>query len=522
MPARSRSGSENSDSGSDAPARKKKEVIPDAVDHFLGELLKNLQTRNIAETHKLYEHTFNNLSDKHYNNKKRWPSVETVEEQISDEPLFLILYKELYYRHIYSHCVVMYDDRKGSWENYCKLLELIIQELEEDEEPSAALPAQWIWDILDEFIYHYQTYCTYRNKTIKAMKDSEVKQIRDNPDVFDTTKALTYLHDLTKASFINDYLKDPSSANGRKGAFTNDSVRLIGYFSVMQLMRMHSLLGDYHQAMKTVEHIDFAKELPLFYKIPACHVTLFYYMGFAYLMLRRYADAIRSFSDILVFLGKTSGVNSLSYQFDAMVKKQEQMYFLLLVCLALCPTAVDESLDKIIREKHGEKQARLGRGEELCFEELFNYACPKFISAALPDIENAEKLVIAEGHQRQLHLFLTEVRQQQFVPTLGAFMKLYTAITTSKLAQLCDMDEDGLKEQLMCAVHKTRQAVRNGEGSPLAGELAHSSEVEFFLDGDMVHINVHKPQRPHTEVFLEHIGKFQEIIRKLDTEKAKA
>jgi len=521
MPARSRSGSEASDSGSDVAARKKRDVIPDAVDHFLGELLKNLQTRNIAETHKLYETTFNNLTDKHYKNK-RWPSVETVEEQVSEDPLFLILYKELYYRHIYSNCAVLYNDRKGSWENYCKLLELITQELEEDEEPSAALPAQWLWDILDEFIYHYQTYCTYRNKAIKSMQERETSMIKENPDVFDTKQVLTYLHRLSRASFIDDYLKDPDSANGRKGAFTNDSVRLIGYFSVMQLMRMHSLTGDYHQAMKTIENFDFGKEVPLFYKIPACHVTLYYYMGFAYLMLRRYADAIRTFSDILVFLGKTSGVNSLSYQFDAMVKKQEQMYFLLLICLALCPQSVDESLDKTIREKHGEKQARLGRGEDLCFEELFNYACPKFISAATPDMDNLEKFVVGEGHQRQLHLFLSEVKQQHFLPTIASYMKLYTAITTSKLAQLCDMDEDGLREQLMCVVHKTRQKVRNGEGSPLAGELAQCSEVEFFLDGDMVHINVHKPQRPHTEVFLEHIGKFQELLRKLEKDKDKA
>lgn len=39
--------------------------------------------------------------------------------------------------------------------------------------------------------------------------------------------------------------------------------------------------------------------------------------------MRRYVDASRTFQDILVFLSKISAVNSLSYQYDQMLKKQE-------------------------------------------------------------------------------------------------------------------------------------------------------------------------------------------------------
>ena len=39
-------------------------------------------------------------------------------------------------------------------------------------------------------------------------------------------------------------------------------------------------------------------------------------------MMRRYVDASRTFQDILVFLSKISSVNSLSYQYDQMLKKQ--------------------------------------------------------------------------------------------------------------------------------------------------------------------------------------------------------
>merc|ERR1740138_120454 len=101
----------------------------------------------------------------------------------------------------------------------------------------------------------------------------------------------------------------------------------------MQLLRMHSLLGDFHLALATIQKIDLGAEVPLYY-----------YMGFAYLMLRRYADATNAFSDILAYLSKTAGVNSLSYQYEAIIKKQDQMFALLLLALALCPRSLDNSL----------------------------------------------------------------------------------------------------------------------------------------------------------------------------------
>jgi len=237
-------------------------------------------------------------------------------------------------------------------------------------------------------------------------------------------------------------------------------------------------------------------------------------MGFAYLMMRRYVDSIHTYSNILVFLSKTSGVNNLSYQYDQMMKKQDQMYVLLLIGLALCPRPIDESLEKTIRDKYAEKQARLQRGEDLCFEESFTYACPKFVSASLPDFDHPDNFNANEAHSRQLHLFLQEVRQQQFLPRIGSYMKLYTVISTRKLSQLCEMDEDALRDQLMCVMHKTRQRVRH-EGAPLDGSLQQCGEVEFYLDGDMVHINSQRVERAHADVFLEGIVKFQDILRKL-------
>lgn len=52
-------------------------------------------------------------------------------------------------------------------------------------------------------------------------------------------------------------------------------------------------------------------------QVPACHVTMCYYVGFAYMMVRRYQDAIRTFANILLFIQRTKQhFQSRTYLYD--------------------------------------------------------------------------------------------------------------------------------------------------------------------------------------------------------------
>ena len=101
-----------------------------------------------------------------------------------------------------------------------------------------------------------------------------------------------------------------AQAAGQEGVFKYEVMRRMGYFSVMQLFRVHSLLGDCQMTLETVQNVDFGTKLPMFYEIPACHVSLFYYMDFAYMIMPRYVDAIRVFGQIL--WGDFKGVSKRS------------------------------------------------------------------------------------------------------------------------------------------------------------------------------------------------------------------
>jgi translation initiation factor 3 subunit L len=79
-------------------------------------------------------------------------------------------------------------------------------------------------------------------------------------------------------------------------------------------------------------------------------------------MMRRFPDAIKAFSHILLFISRTKQYHTRSYQFEVINKKADQMYALLSVCVAVCPTRLDENIHAVLREKHGEHVLKMQRG----------------------------------------------------------------------------------------------------------------------------------------------------------------
>lgn len=59
---------------------------------------------------------------------------------------------------------------------------------------------------------------------------------------------------------------DPESVAGEYGR--HSLYKMLGYFSLVGLLRLHSLLGDYYQAIKVLENIELNKKVnPFFYQV---------------------------------------------------------------------------------------------------------------------------------------------------------------------------------------------------------------------------------------------------------------
>ena len=110
--------------------------------------------------------------------------------------------------------------------------------------------------------------------------------------------------------------------------------------NIFHFFRLHSLLGDFYQAIKVLENIELNKK-SLYSRVPGCQITTYYYVGFAYMMMRRYADAIRTFSNILLYVQRTKTMFAVkSYQNDQINKQTDQMYVLLALCITLHPQRI--------------------------------------------------------------------------------------------------------------------------------------------------------------------------------------
>ena len=298
--------------------------------------------------------------------------------------------------------------------------------------------------------------------------------------------------------------------------------KMMGYFSLVGLLRLHSLLGDYYQAVKVLEKIELNKK-SLYSRVPGCQITMYYYVGFAYLMMRRYADAIRTFSNILLYIQRTRGMfQTKTYQNDQINKQTEQMYLLLAVCLVLHPQRIDESLHSMLKEKsYADKMNKMQNGDLAEFEACFAFACPKFLSPVAPSFDtpimlNENASLHKEPLRLQTKVFMDEVKQQMLLPTVRSYLKLYTSMPMDKLANYMSVSVDELETHLLCFKHKMMNKVwSKGSAGGLDGEFQSESEVDFYIEKNMIHIADTKVDRRYGDFFIRQIHKFEELNRSL-------
>lgn len=509
--------------------------VPDSVKRFLTHFRHAINIGDIYETQNMYEQSFPKMSEQYFE-KRSWPDAAVIAPLVENDKTFLILYNELYYRHIYARLPggPSLDQRFDSFSNYCELFNFLINTT---EPVPLELPAIWLWELIDEFVYQFQSYTQYRARILKKPAD-ELAFLNSNNKIWNILCVLNVLHSLVDKSNIKRQLEvyasggDPNSVAGDFGK--HSLYKMLGYYSLVGLLRLHSLLGDYYQAIKVLENIEVHKKSQ-YTSVPASQISCSYFVGFAYMMMRRYADAIRTFTSILLYIQRTKQLfSSKTYQNDQINKQTEQMYHLLAICLVLHPQCIDESIQQVLRDKnYHEKMYKMQMGDLQEFENCFLFACPKFLSATPPSITDPSEATcddyVKEAITHQTQVFMDEVTQQKMLPTIRSYLKLYTTLPLSKLATFMaisrisqeeigrDMDKDtrNLITHLLCFKHKMKNVVWTKGPSGLEGTFQSGSELDFYIDNDMIHIADTKVAHRYGDFFIRKIIKFEELNKKL-------
>ncbi|ERM98606.1 eukaryotic translation initiation factor 3 subunit L [Amborella trichopoda] len=487
--------------------------VPDSVKTFVVILYRHIREKNVYEIYQMYEGSFHKLSERLFKDCP-WPSVEAIAPHVDNDHVFCLLYQEMWYRHLYARLSPTLQHRIESWDNYCNLFQVVLHGV-----VNMQLPNQWLWDMIDEFIYQFQSFCQYRAK-LKNKTDQEIALLRQYDQVWNVYGVFNFLQALVEKSMIIQILEQEkegleqfTATDGYDYNGGSNVLKVLGYFSIVGLLRVHCLLGDYYTGLKCLAPIDISQP-GVYTSVIGSHITTIYHYGFANLMLRRYVEAIREFNKVLLYIMKNKQYHQKSPQFDQILKKNEQMYALLAVCLSLCPQVklIEENVNNQLREKYGDKMLRMQRYDDEAYslyDEAFSYACPKFITPSAPIYEEPLVNYNQDGYRLQLKLFLYEVKQQQLLSGIRSFLKLYTTISISKLASFMEVDEPTLRTILMTYKHKTHSVDNDGK-------IVSNADIEFYVNEDIVHVVESKSAKQYGDHFMRQIIKFEEIIGELD------
>ena len=458
----------------------------------------------VYEIHSMYESSFSKLTERFFKDKP-WPKVDAISHLTGDDHVFSMLYSEMYYRHVYARLQPTLEQRCESWDNYCELFKVIL-----GTKINMQLPNSWLWDMVDDFIYQFQSYCAYRAK-LRQKGPQEINVLRECDQVWNALGVLKYLQAFVDKSDIVNILKQEREGGDRSFTETDgygygkgsNVLRTLGYFSLVGLLRVHCLLGDYHSALQAAAPLGLSQPgAALYQRGTGCHISVYYYSGFAHIMRREYTLAAKAFNHILLYISRTKQFHTQTAAYEQIIKRNEEMYALMAICTALSPQdrVVDESVQKACMEKHADKLQRMAAGQLGGYDELFTYSCPKFVTPAPPNYDDAKADLSQDAYKLQLGIFMEEVKQQARLPKLRSYLRLYTTIPIAKLASFMEVSEAEILSLLMAFKHK----------------LGGRDNLHFYVQDKMVHVCDARVEKKHGEFFASNIVRLSELTKEIN------
>eukprot|EP00970_Alexandrium_tamarense_P005738 scaffold934_cov191-Alexandrium_tamarense.AAC.19 len=421
------------------------------------------------------------------------------------------------------------DVTAKGWHTYRQLFDLLLSEAPEEEggadaekkkKESLYLVPEWCFDILHEFLYQFQGFCQFRTTTYCAAakfssdNDGENKAIPSH--VADAIDALNSNRDAWAVETVLYYLHRLVAVGS--GSNASATYRYLAILSLVTISRLECLLGDYKAAISALDVVynDHDTKVPVGEEMKSAEelvngvfparLSLAYHAGVSYLMLRRYKDAVGTGQ-----LRKIPGSEQFNKLFDRMIA-------LLAILTHICPTAIlDDSIASIVRDKHANNLSKIESGEE-GYEDLFVFACPKFVNAAVPDYAQALKPGAEmmpygqDAYKLQVHHFMNEMTAHQTLRKMRSYMSLYTSIGVEKLASFNDMKVEEFEPWLTCFKHKVRQLER-GEGGDKMGT---AMDIHYYVGENLVHVDEAEKVRRFETFFMKQIANNDDILRQVE------
>mmetsp|Transcript_18772 Transcript_18772/g.18877 ORF Transcript_18772/g.18877 Transcript_18772/m.18877 type:complete len:524 (+) Transcript_18772:190-1761(+) len=493
-------------------------MLPEPIKDFVFDLYQSTRrSLQIEEVQQIYDSRFRELTDKYFSSSA-WPEPAAIAPECNFDEVFLLLYREMTLRHVFTKLKPQLVDYIASWINFSKLFGFLMKDAA-GSATEIALSVQWGYDIVQEFVYQFQGFCQYRCQ-VSTRSGDDLEMLQANRDVWSLSSVLNILHDMIRVSKITEHQSSRAktlSIGNTAPTVPNTAIGILGYFCLIDLARLECLLGDYTASLQAIAPIRLWDRTETFALIPACHVNLFYHTGLCLMMSRRYSDAIEIFSDVILHISRllkpAAGRQGVS---NLMQKMMDKALALVGICACLCPGyRVDDHVMELVEMKYEEKMRRLQAGDIAVFESMFELACPKFICPAVPDYGLLVNLG-QDAYRLQVASFIAETQYQLSLLRLRSYLRLYTSINLEKLARFNDTTVPELISQLMSFKHKTMQIQCSLlSSSDLTATRVSTSDVQFHIIDKILYVDSAGSERERgrvaERVFISGIRKHVEV-----------
>jgi hypothetical protein len=116
--------------------------------------------------------------------------------------------------------------------NYIDLFNLVLDKV---QPLKIELPDQWLWDIIEEFIYQFQSFCNFRTKLLKRT-DDDIEHLRRNVKIWNVHAVLNVMHSLVDKSRIVEQLEALKKGGDAQDLFhfTSDLVSFVFVYRKFQ------------------------------------------------------------------------------------------------------------------------------------------------------------------------------------------------------------------------------------------------------------------------------------------------
>lgn len=97
--------------------------VPDSVKSFVVHMYRHIREKNVYEIHQMCETSFQTLSERLFK-ETPWPCVEAIAPYVDNDHVFCLLYREMWFRHLYARLSPTLKQRIDSYDNYCSLFQV--------------------------------------------------------------------------------------------------------------------------------------------------------------------------------------------------------------------------------------------------------------------------------------------------------------------------------------------------------------------------------------------------------------